>query len=114
MNTTTPPHVCPAHAVALAGTPTRYGVRWGCPVEGCTVVCWAGGTSTPADAETRVLRHRCHELFDPRWRDRTHFRSRRGAYKWLADVMGVPAEKAHIGMFDRAQCERLLRLLGEG
>lgn len=104
-------HKCPTHFVPLEDHITRYGVRWMCPITGCTVVCWGGGTSTPADQETRDLRHACHEAFDPLWRDRTKFKSRPKAYLWLGKVMGLPKEEAHIGMFSATQCKKLLAIL---
>lgn len=103
--------VCPDHRVELVPSTTKYGTRFGCQVPDCTVVCWDGKTSTPATAETRALRHRCHEIFDPSWRDRTRFPSRNAAYRWLAKVMGLSRDDAHIGMFDREQCLRLIGIL---
>lgn len=99
---------CPTHDVALTATDTRYGVRHGCPVNGCTVVCWDGSTSTPADQETRDLRHACHDAFDPLWKRRERFKHRAQAYVWLQSVMGLPASEAHVGMFDAEQCRKLL------
>lgn len=116
--------ICPSHQVALQRSRTRWGGRWGCPVPECTVVCWEGSTSLPADAETRDLRYRCHQAFDPLWKrgDRfcrrmfpgneiapTNAKIRRSmAYSWLAGAMGVPIEKAHFGMFDADQCRKAL------
>ncbi len=107
---------CPTHRVVLEHTATRWGGRWKCPVPGCTVVCWSGGTSTPADAETRAARHKCHELFDPLWKDtggpfkgKACSRYKRvGAYKWLAGRLNIGFDKCHFGMFNKAMCERAL------
>jgi hypothetical protein len=99
---------CPTHGTDLLCKPTRYGLRHGCPVAGCTVVCWDGRTSTPADLPTRNLRHACHEAFDPLWRNRTRWQSRGAAYVWLRGFMGLTRETAHIGMFDSDQCRKLL------
>ncbi|MDE2099644.1 MAG: hypothetical protein KGL39_20495 [Patescibacteria group bacterium] len=107
---------CPDHGVELVPASTQYGTRWGCPVDGCTVACWEGSTSTPATDEVRRLRQECHALFDPMWRlrkRRNWFRDRRAAYEWLAKAMGVGREDAHIGKFGKEQCERLLALLRE-
>lgn len=70
---------------------------------------WDGETSTPADEETRGLRRQCHEEFDRLWKDRPRRFTRTEAYQWLARVMNVDEKEAHIGMFDKDQCERLLR-----
>lgn len=103
--------LCPAHGDTMTATETRYGPRHAYTVDGCSVVCWDGRTSTPADAETRQLRHKCHEAFDPLWKEKRRFRNRWRAYKWLIAVMGTRPERTHIGMFDRQQCMRLLELL---
>lgn len=113
------PMRCPAHDIDLLKQSTQYGTRRYCPVDGCTVVAWNGWTSTPADAQTRELRHRCHVAFDPLWRDRrgpfstrdsnNSNNNRRGAaYRWLAKIIGVPFEQAHFGMFNAEQCSRAL------
>lgn len=102
---------CPTHNVNLVCCHTRYGPRWDCPDAECTVVCWGGTTSTPADQETRDLRKQCHAAFDPLWRDRIRFKTRDLAYKWLSKQMGIDKRSAHIGMFDAFQCGRLLGLL---
>lgn len=99
---------CPIHDRTMQRKDTRYGWRWGCTVEGCTVACWDGGTSTPADQDTRDLRHECHQVFDPLWRGKARFKRRGDAYAWLAKFMAVKIEHAHIGHFDREQCRRLL------
>lgn len=114
-----PKKVCPIHGGRLDRTTTQYGYRWGCSVEGCTVVCWGGHTSSPADYETRQARHRCHELFDPIWQDeqgpfsRGHRPNKRGvrrhrAYRWLADQMGLDINDTHFGLFTLEQCERAI------
>lgn len=104
--------ICPTHNTTLVPRRTRYGTRFTCATDGCTVACWGGQTSTPADDETRSLRHECHKVFDPMWKKRTKFASRGHAYTWLAHFMGVDIHDAHIGMFDKAQCLRLLAELG--
>lgn len=106
---------CPEHGTPLVHSRTRYGGRWGCMEPGCTVCCWDGSTSTPADQETRTLRNECHRRFDPLWRDdngpfgsgkRGHRRAR--AYAWLAKAMGLEGHMTHIGYFDAAQCRKVL------
>jgi hypothetical protein len=36
--------------------------------------------------------------------------SRRGAYRWLAEQMGITGDDCHIGMFDVAQCRRVVEI----
>lgn len=81
--------------------------------EGCTVVCWEGSTSTPADQETRQARSDAHELFDPLYEDEGGpFENEDEAYYWLQRKMGLTTEEAHIGKFSKEQCEELIRQLG--
>lgn len=101
---------CPNHKSVMRCSPSRYGPRYACDEPGCTVVCWNNKTSTPADAETRALRSRCHALFDERWKSGRE--SRDESYRWLRRVMGLTREDAHIGKFSKAQCEQLLAILG--
>lgn len=99
---------CPKCDVPLYSRQTPYGLRWQCPDPACDVACWDGKTSTPADSETRRLRHDCHEEFDPLWKFRIVWRTSIIAYRWLAKFMKLPPKLAHIGMFDADQCRRLL------
>lgn len=107
--------ICPVHERSLVLQSTRYGDRWHCNEPECTVACWSGSTSTPADAETRKARHDCHGAFDPLWKGpHGPFYGRGGrsrAYKWLRKEMGLSISKAHIGMFDLEQCRKLLAII---
>lgn len=110
---------CPEHDIQLVGSRTQFGRRMSCPRPGCTVACWGGRTSTPADDETRLLRQRCHAIFDPMWKPGGRFYSKRAAkykrvgraYAWLAKLMEMPASKCHFGMFNADQCREALRHL---
>jgi|GEM_PF-4440116 len=106
---------CPKHAVVLQPRNTRYGVFHACTYPGCTVGCWDGRTSTPADQETRTIRNECHCLFDPLWRDHKtgRGRRRRNAYLWLSKKMKIPVDDTHFGMFDFDQCRRALVFIRE-
>lgn len=87
-----------------------YGMIYYCP----DCKAWVGvhkGTDVPlgrlADAELRKAKIAAHAAFDVIWRRRT---TRKKAYKWLSERMGLPVEKTHIGMFDVAQCKRVIAL----
>lgn len=77
--------------------------------------CWAyvgchPGTDRPlgsvADAELRRWRMRAHAAFDWTWRSG---RMRRGeAYGWLAQELGLPRERCHIGGFEREECQAVV------
>lgn len=84
---------------------SSYGRRWQCPQNGCTIACWDGSTSTPADQETRQKRHECHEAFDPLWQNKEVFPSRNQAYKWLKRTM---PQAHHIGYMTAEQCNALI------
>lgn len=104
-------HFCPAHGNQLAYTVTKYGLRYHCTAEGCTVVLWNGSTSTPADYDTRQARHECHTLFDPLWK--TGRMSRNEAYKWLNRVVGeaLNVPEVHFGRMNLEQCRAALAVL---
>lgn len=61
---------------------------------------------TPADAETKQLRGRCHEMFDIWWQSGTM--TRKQAYKTLQRLMNMTKEDAHFGRFTAAQCREFL------
>lgn len=111
--------VCPIHNAKLVRSETRYGSRYGCPIDGCDVMCWGGSTSTPADQATRDARQRAHAAFDEHWKKRDgsnivlhHGRGpgqrRHYTYTSLARVLGIPMEKCHIGMMSAVDCERVV------
>ena len=69
------------------------------------------GTSTKplgrlANAELRREKSAAHRAFDPIWKSR---RMKRGeAYRWLAERLSMAREDCHIGMFDVADCQRVV------
>src|SRR5262245_18458471 len=99
----------PVHAMALRPEPTTWGWKHRCPEPGCDVLCWGGWSTTPADGRTRRLRQKCHERFDNLWRGGPLTREQ--AYEWLAVAMGVPQDRAHIGMLSADECIGLLAML---
>lgn len=75
------------------------------------------GTSRPlgrlADAQLRYWKKRAHAAFDPLWKYGRFKGSRNVAYAWLAEQMGIPVEKTHIGMFDVGQCRTAIRICAQ-
>ncbi len=65
------------------------------------------GTNIPlgklTDKETKLKRIAAHEALEKRFGNDTH-----AAYKWMRKVMKLSAEDAHIGKFNKEQCEMLL------
>jgi hypothetical protein len=93
---------------------------------------WVGchpGTDTPlgrlANKELRQAKMAVHAAFDPIWKARyarkhatdpryTKGMARGGRYKRLAELMGIPREECHIGMFDLAHCQAAIRICKSG
>lgn len=63
---------------------------------------------TPADSETRELRKRAHDIFDKLWT--SGLMSRDTAYSNIRKWMGMGKDDAHIGMFNAAACQQLIRI----
>jgi len=55
-----------------------------------------------------MWKQRAHRAFDPFWKSGS--RSRKQAYAWLAELLGIPVEETHIGMFDVYLCKRVVEL----
>jgi len=66
---------------------------------------------TLANAALRDLRMQCHKVFDQKWKSGRMSRTK--AYVWLQERMYLSPDKAHIGMFDKNQCNKLLKILKE-
>lgn len=94
--------VCPDHKGQLNEIP-HIG-KWVCPEPDCTVACWSGPTSTPADQETRTARRTAHEWLDLLWAEPKRLMERHTAYARLAEFLGLPSDATHIGMFDLTHC----------
>lgn len=61
---------------------------------------------TLANDELRALRIKCHSLIDPFWKQGKY--SRTTVYKRMAKAMGLSSKDAHIGMFNKDQCLKLI------
>ncbi len=87
------------------------------------------GTDKPlgrlADAELRKWKLRAHGAFDPIWQARFERRkaedpkykkgmARGGRYKRLAELMGIPKQECHIGMFTVTQCKQVVAICDQG
>lgn len=73
------------------------------------------GTDQPlgrlANAELRYWKKAAHAEFDPLWKYGRFKHHRNAAYGWLAQKMGLPVEKTHIGMFDVGECRRAIQII---
>ena len=59
-----------------------------------------------ANAELRAAKRAAHDAFDPIWRETKV--TRRGAYLWLSQALGLHLEATHIGEFDVSQCKAVV------
>ncbi len=90
-----------------------YGMIYICRPCDAYVGCHGRGDTpkgTLADAELREWRKKAHRAFDPIWKTGKYRYRRNAAYSWLADMLGLPVEKTHIGMFDVAACKRVIEV----
>ena len=120
--------VCGAVSVFFPDSGHLYqgGVGYG-PVYQCDsghevayVGCHRGTTTplgTPAVKVVRLARSRAHKAFDPLWKakqERAPKGQKRAAralgYQWLADQLGLAGDECHIGLFDEAQCKRVVEI----
>ena len=61
-----------------------------------------------ANIRLRTLKSEAHKQFDPLWK--SGLMSRKEAYRWLADMLHIPCEECHIGMFDVKMCQKVIHL----
>lgn len=70
------------------------------------------GTDIPkgrlANATLRKWKCAAHAAFDPIWQSKQMHRQE--AYGWLSEQMGIPKKLTHIGMFDVANCKRVIQI----
>jgi len=69
-----------------------------------------------ADKKLRKAKIKAHNAFDVMWKKANKIRGgnwRRKAYAWLANEMDIEVDKCHIGMFDLAQCNEVIKICNE-
>ena len=89
----------------------------GCHRKGCTVIInnrkvISDGTvplGILANSELRRWKSLAHSAFDWVWSSGRL--SRHESYTWLSSVLGVKKDKCHIGMFDVAMCQRVVKIM---
>lgn len=110
----------------LVSGATIYGTRradlidkqfWQCAPCDAYVGCHRGTTNPLgrlADATLRMWKGRAHVAFDAHWKGYKYVERRRvartAAYARLAVDLGIDPKDCHIGMFDRATCERVVQI----
>lgn len=92
----------------------QWDLVWHCLDCDALVGCHEG-TDIPfglmADAMTRDARYQAHLAFDRLWRGGGLRRAE--AYAWMARVLMIEPERAHIGMLSERQCEALIAAVKE-
>lgn len=88
-------------------------LRWCYNCQNCNarVGCHKGSKRPLGNVANEVLRLKrmeTHQVFDAFWKRRGMTRT--AAYKWLAEQMKLPEEKAHIGGFEMDQCQQVIDL----
>jgi len=59
-----------------------------------------------ADAELRKAKKAAHNAFDRIWMDGSN--TRKEAYAWLAEELGISLTSCHIGQFDVEKCKHVV------
>ena len=117
---------CGVGAVLFLNSGRFYGSRDFGPVWACEPCkAWVGTHKNShghrplgrlANKELRVAKILAHHTLDALWHRkmvRDHVRkkeARTAAYKWLAEQMQIERRDCHIGMFDIAQCDRVIEI----
>lgn len=133
MTTTIDCPYCHAPAKFLASSEVVYHGRDYGPIYICAPCkAWCGchpGTTRPlgrlANKELRGWKMKVHAAFDPIWQARFERKhavdprykkgmARGGRYRKLAELMGIPKEETHIGMFDVELCKRAIAICESG
>lgn len=106
-------YACPECGSSMHLRDSKHGLFYGCaayPTCRATHGAHPDGRplGTPANAETKRARIAAHEAFDKLWKEPERYMTRRDAYRWLADLLGLSPGEAHIATFDRGQCNAVI------
>ena len=69
-----------------------------------------------ANKKLRTMKSKAHYYFDPLWKNKLFSRkkslshNRTRAYQWLAEQLGLPESKCHIGLFDVDMCRQVIQV----
>ena len=74
------------------------------------VGCYEDGRPMGKVANTvlRLKRQETHRIFDRFWKAQGWSRS--AAYRWLARQLHIPEKRAHIGLMEMDECDRVIRI----
>lgn len=75
------------------------------------------GTTIPlgtlANDELRKARNKAHNEFDKLWKNPTRIMTRYNAYNWLSQKLNLNLKDTHIALFEKEQCEQVIKLVKE-
>ncbi len=63
-----------------------------------------------ANKELRQAKSAAHRAFDPFWQGSKPIIKRAAAYKWLGEELNLKKGDVHIGLFDVAMCNAVMRI----
>jgi len=96
-----------------------YGPTWTCTPCQSWVGCHPGTENALgglANAELRKAKQAAHAAFDPLWqakirRDKcSKGQARRAGYRWLAEQLGIPFKRCHIGYMNLDECRKVVEV----
>lgn len=112
-------HPCPECGAAMVLRNSKHGLFYGCrSYPRCQATHGAHQATgqplgIPADPATKQERMATHALFDRLWNSDGAPFTRQDAYRWMAAMLDLTKDEAHIGRFDAATCQRLRALVVE-
>lgn len=68
---------------------------------------------TLANSELRKARNKAHSEFDKLWKCSTKIMTRYNAYNWLSQKLNLNLKDTHIALFEKEQCEQVIKLVKE-
>lgn len=108
---------CPECKAEMVLRNSKYGLFYGCSrYPECKATHGAHNNSgkplgIPGDKETKEWRIKAHNVFDSNCKK---YGLKRGeAYKLLQTIMGLNSKEAHIGRFNKEQCQLLISKLND-
>lgn len=110
-------HPCPECGAAMVLRDSKHGLFYGCrSYPRCQSTHGAHQATgqplgIPADKATKLERTATHALFERLWEGADAPFTRQDAYRWMAAMLDLSKDEAHIGRFDVVMCQRLRALV---
>lgn len=113
------PHPCGECGAVMVLRDSRFGLFYGCTAYPACKATHGAHKKTgqplgiPADKPTKAERIAAHAVFDRLWDGAGAVFDRQHAYQWMAAMMDLSKDEAHIGRFNAVQCQHLRALVVE-